>query len=93
MKNDVQFNVLIKKETNRFVVDDYYVAQFFTSRFVEPMAFFNGPNWYIMKFCIKSKYGIEEEESLDYIKSKLYSRFKDEVSKEGFRTIKNPYKH
>lgn len=82
MKNDVVFDVLIKKETNRFIPhNDYYVTTFFDSSFVVPMAFFNGPNWVVVGNKISSKYGISDETTLLFIKHKLESLFREHQNK------------
>jgi hypothetical protein len=76
MKNDVQFDVLIKKMYGNLSLGNYNVTKFFDTSFTDPMAFFNGVNWYNIGIHICSKYGIGDRDSLEFIKQKLISIFR-----------------
>jgi hypothetical protein len=74
-KNDVAFNVLVPEGINRFVREDYYVTKFMGMTYVNPMAFFNGVNWYEISGRIRNKYGVSDRDQLDTIKEKLEEYF------------------
>ena len=74
-KNDVAFNVLVPEGINRFVTEDYYVTELMGQRFTDPMAFFNGPNWYEISVRIRNKYGVSDGDQMDEIKEQLREYF------------------
>ena len=88
ISNDIVLNVLISKDNNRFVPDDYYVTSLMKSRFTDPMAFFRGPNWTVTRYNIIIGYGVPEEcvEYGGYIYNKLLDYF---VCEKYMRSYKN----
>ena len=74
-KYDVAFNVLVPEGLNRFVTEDYYVTKFMDMRYSDPMAFFNGVNWYQLCRKITDKYGVSDEDQMDEIKEQLREYF------------------
>ena len=74
-KYDVAFNVLMPDNLNMFGLKDYYVTELMGQRFTDPMAFFNGPNWYEISVRIRNKYGVSDRDQLDKIKEQLREYF------------------
>ena len=74
-KYDVAFNVLMSEELNMFGLKDYYVTELMGKRFTNPMAFFNGVNWYQLCRKITDKYGVSDEDQLVEIKEQLREYF------------------
>lgn len=74
-KYDVAFNVLVPEGLNRFVLKDYYVTELMDYRFMDPMAFFRGSNWLIIRAKIKEKYAVSNVLDLERIKDQLEEYF------------------
>mgnify|MGYP001587743409 CR=1 FL=1 len=75
IKNDITFNKLIPKGINRFVTEDCYVTELMDYRFMDPMAFFKGPNWLVIRGKIREKYAVSNVLDLERIKDQLEEYF------------------
>lgn len=68
-------NIFVPKGDNRFVTEDYYTNELMGVRFNNPLAFFNGPNWYEISVRIRNKYGVSDGDQLGEIKEQLREYF------------------
>ncbi len=69
IKNDLRFDVIV--DTNRFVVEPYYVTRLFQSSFCNPNAFYAPINWVGIRTYIMRKYAVMVNSELEYIRYQL----------------------